>query len=150
MENNTYQAIIDKIITILNDTSLEDTVTAVINRLVSFGYTPVEEDEFAIAFSISKAKNCILNDINHASVPDGLFEVLVDMSVGEFLNAILLTGKLNLDSLDLDGTIASISEGDTTVSFNVDGSDESKVKSLISWLIGGKGCDLSCYRRIRW
>lgn len=150
MEEKTYQAIIDKIITILNDTSLEDTVTAVINRLVSFGYTPVEEDSFSISFSITKSKNYILNDINHATVPDGLFEVYVDMSVGEFMNVELLTGQLKIDNLDLDGIISSVSEGDTTVSFNAEGSDESKVKSLISWLMRGKGCDLSCYRKIRW
>jgi hypothetical protein len=72
------------------------------------------------------------------------------MICGEVLNAKFLSGQLELDALDLDGMIQSVKEGDTTVSFSAEGSDEAKLKGLLSWLIQGKGCDLLCYRRMRW
>ena len=94
--------------------------------------------------------NYVLNEINHQVVPEGLTEVVVDMVCGEVLNAKFLSGQLNLDSLDLDGMIQSVKEGDTTVSFSAEGSDEAKLKGLLSWLIHGKGSDLLCYRKMRW
>ena len=81
---------------------------------------------------------------------DGLFEVVVDMICGEVLNAKFLSGQLDLTNLDLDGVIQSVSEGDTSVSFSTEGSDEAKLKGLLSWLIQGKGSDLLCYRKMRW
>jgi hypothetical protein len=72
------------------------------------------------------------------------------MVCGEVLNAKFLSGQLDLDSLDLDGMIQSVKQGDTQVNFSAEESDEAKLKNLLSWLMNGKGCDLLCYRKMRW
>lgn len=144
------QTVIDSVNNILNDTNLTVITENVVKRLVSFGYIPTEDDAWLIAYSTKGTVNHVLNEINHTKVPEGLFEVVVDMICGETLNAKFLSGQLNLESLDLDGMIQSVKEGDTTVSFSAEGSDEAKLKGLLSWLIQGKGSDLLCYRKMRW
>lgn len=148
--NENLQTVVDSVNNVLNDTNLTTFTEDVVERLVSFGYTPTEEDAWMIAFTVKGTVNHVLNEINHAKVPEGLFEVVVDMICGEVLNAKFLSGQLDMTNLDLDGIIQSVAEGDTTVSFSVDGSDEAKLKGLLSWLIQGKGSDLLCYRRMRW
>jgi len=148
--NETVQTVVDSVNKILNDTNLTTFTEAVDKRLVSFGYTPTEEDAWMIAFTVKGTVNHVLNEINHKTVPDGLFEVVVDMICGEVLNAKFLSGQLDLTCLDLDGMIQSVSQGDTSVSFSAEGSDEAKLKGLLSWLIHGKEGDLICYRKMRW
>ena len=148
--NENLQTVVVSLNTILKDTNLIIFTEDVIKRLVSFGYTPTEEDAWMIAYTTKGTVYRVLNEINHVVVPNGLFEVVVDMICGEVLNAKFLSGQLDLNSLDLDGMIQSVTEGDTTVSFSAEGSDEAKLKGLLSWLIQGKGSDLLCYRRMRW
>lgn len=148
--NENLQAVVDSVNSILKDTNLTTHTDEVLERLVSFGYAPTDADSWLIAYSIKGATNHVLNAINHQRVPSGLSEVLVDMICGEVLNAKFLSGQLELDSLDLSGMIQSVKEGDTTVNFSAEGSDEAKLKELLSWLMQGKGCDLLCYRRMRW
>ena len=148
--NENLQTVVNSVNNILNDTNLIIFTEDVVKRLVSFGFVPTEEDAWMIAFSTKGTVNHVLNEINHAKVPDGLFEVVVDMVCGEVLNAKFLSGQLDLTNLDLDGMIQSVKEGDTTVAFSAEGSDEAKLKGLLSWLIQGKGCDLLCYRKMRW
>ena len=148
--NENIQTVVTSVNNILNDTNLTDTVESVVQRLVSFGYVPTEDDAWMIAFSTKGTVNHVLNEINHTKVPEGLFEVVVDMICGEVLNAKFSSGQLDMTGLDLDGMIESVSEGDTTVAFSAEGSDESKLKGLLSWLIQGKGSDLLCYRKMRW
>ena len=148
--NNAFQAVITSVNNILNDTNLEIITDVVVNRLVSLGYTPTDEDTWTIAFSIQKTTSHVLMQTNHKTVPEGLVETTVDMICGEFLNSKFLSGQLDLTSLDLDGMIQSVSQGDTSVSFSAEGSDEAKLKGLLSWLIHGKEGDLICYRKMQW
>ena len=148
--NENLQTVADSVKAILKDTNLADTVESVIQRLVSFGYEPIEDDAWLIAYSIKGSVNHVLNEINHKTVPDGLFEIVVDMICGEVLNAKFLSGQLDITGLDLDGMIQSVKEGDTQVNFSTEGSDEAKLQGLLSWLIQGKGSDLICYRKMRW
>ena len=145
--NENLQTVVDSVNKILKDTTFTEYV---IQRLVSFGYIPTEEDAWMIAFSTKGTVNHVLNEINHQTVPDGLREVVVDMICGEVLNTKYLSGQLDIESLDLTGMIQSVKEGDTQVNFSVEGSDEAKLKELLSWLTQGKGCDLLCYRKMRW
>jgi hypothetical protein len=144
------QTVVDSVNNILNDTNLTVFTEDVVNRLVSFGYIPTEEDAWMITYTAKGTVNHVLNEINHIKVPDGLHNVVVDMICGEVLNAKYRSGQLDMTCLDLDGMIQSVQEGDTTVSFRAEGSDESKLEGLLSWLIQGKGCDLLCYRKMRW
>ena len=148
--NENVQTVVDSVNKILKDTNHSSITQNVVERLVSFGYIPTEADSWVIAYSIKCTVNHVLNEINHLTVPKGLTEVVVDMTCGELLNAKFLSGQLELGSLDLDGMIQSVKEGDTTVNFSAEGSDEAKLKNLLSWLIQGKGCDLLCYRKMRW
>jgi hypothetical protein len=148
--NNAFQAVITSVNNILNDTNLITMAETVVNRLVSLGYTPTDEDAWQIAFSMQKTVNHVLNETNQSKVPEGLMEIATDMTCGEFLNTKFQSGQLDLNGLDLDGMIQSVSQGDTSVSFNAEGSDETKLKGLLSWLIHGKEGDLICYRKMRW
>lgn len=148
--NENLQTVVDSVNNILNDTNLNVMTENVVERLVSFGFVPTEEDAWVIAYSTKLTVNHVLNQINDTTIPKGLVEIVVDMICGEVLNAKFLCGQLDLEGLDLDGIVQSVSEGDTTVSFSADGSDESKLKDLLSWLMQGKGCDFLCYRKMRW
>ena len=148
--NENLQAVVTSVNKILKDTNLTVFTEDAVNRLVSFGYEPTEDDAWMIAYTMKGTINHVLNEINHMAIPSGLFETVVDMICGEILNAKFLSGQLDLVALDLDGMIQSVKEGDTTVSFSAEGSDESKLKGLLSWLIQGKGCDLLCFRKMRW
>ena len=147
--NEELQAVVDSVNDILKDTNPAALTEKVVCRLVSFGYIPTDEDVWMIAFAITKVQNHVLNQINHTTVPEGLMEVVVDMICGDVLNAKFLSGKLDLDSLDLSGVV-SVHQGDTTVAFDAAGSDEAKMKGMIAWLMQGKGCDFLCYRKLRW
>ena len=148
--NNTFQAVATSVNNILNDTNLTTVTEIVVERLVSLGYTPTDEDTWVIAFSMQKTVNHVLKQINHTTIPEGVAETVVDMICGEFLNAKFLSGQLDLTGLDLDGMIQSVSQGDTSVSFSAEASDETKLKGLLSWLIHGKEGDLICYRKMQW
>lgn len=145
-----FQTVFDKIRIMLNDDDLNKVTETVLQRLSSFGYTPTEDDAFSIAFGIQKVQNHILNVTNQNSVPEGLFEVMVDMVCGEVLNVLYGSGKLELDHLDLDGIVKSMTEGDSSITFETSGQGEDKVQQLIKWLMNGKGCDLLCFRKMRW
>lgn len=145
--NENLQTVVTSVNEILKDTTFTESV---IQRLVSFGYLVTEDDVWMIAYTIKGTVNHVLNEINHQTVPDGLFEVVVDMICGEVLNAKFLSGQLDLTSLDLSGAVESVSEGDTQVTFSAGESDTAKAKELFAWMISGKGCDLLCYRRMRW
>jgi aspartate oxidase len=46
--------------------------------------------------------------------------------------------------------VHSVQQGDTTVTFATSGSGGTSLTDLLDWLIKGKGCDLLCYRKMRW
>ena len=136
---------------IISNTSLSESfVELVLKRLVSFGYDLKEDDGWMICFAMQKVENHIKNSCNTTSVPDGLFNVAVDMVCGEFLFTKKQTGKLELTDLDLDGAIASISEGDTSVQFASGSSDEDKFNSFLDYLLHNGEGDFVCYRKLKW
>ena len=145
------QKVLANILTIMTNTSLsEPFYEAVLKRLVSFGYYLKEDDSWMICFAIQKTENHIKNSCNTTSVPDGLFNVAVDMVCGEFLFTMKQTGKLTLTDLDLDGAVTSISEGDTSVQFASGSSDEDKFNSFLNYLLHNKEGDFACYRKLKW
>ena len=132
-----------------NDIS-KDFCEAVVNRLQSFGYEVTENDIMSLGFAMQKVRNHINNSCNTTSVPDGLFHIAVDMSCGEFLFAKKQTGQLKIADLDLTGAITSISEGDTSVSFASDSTDESRFDELLNYLMTKGEGEFVCYRKIKW
>ena len=148
--NENLQTVVTSVNDILKDTNLNSITEIVVERLVFFGWQPTDADAWLIAFSVQKAANHVLNQTNQAVIPKGLVEIVVDMACGEILNAKYLSGQLDLENIDLNGIIQSVAEGDTTVTFSETGSDDEKIRGLLNWLIQGKGCDLLCYRKMRW
>lgn len=143
--------ILANILTILNNSSLSESLCeAILKRLTSFGYFPKEEDSWGIVFALQKIENNIKNSCNTTSIPDGLFNVAVDMVCGEFLFAKKQTGKLELADLDLDGVITQIHEGDVTVQFASGSSDEDKFNSFVNYLLHNREGDFVCYRKLKW
>ena len=149
--NETMQKILADIPNILTTSSLsEPFYEAVLNRLDSFGYELKEADTWGLCFAMQKVENHIKNFCNVSSVPDGLFNVAVDMACGEFLFTKKQTGQLEISTLDLTGAIKQISEGDTTVSFVDGASDEEKFNQMLSYLMTKGEGDFICFRKIRW
>lgn len=143
--------VLANILTIITNTSLSESFyEAVLKRLVSFGYNLEEDDGWVICFAIQKVENHIKNSCNTTSVPDGLFNVAVDMVCGEFLFAKKQTGKLELTDLDLNGAITSIKEGDIQVNFGNGTSDEEKFNSFLNYLLHNGEGDFVCYRKMKW
>ena len=130
---------------------IESSLTeSVLKRLDSFGYIPSENDVFAIGFGVQKVENIIKNDCNVTEIPEGLVCHAVDMVCGEFLSIKYRTGQLELSSLDLDGSLASVTVGGASVSFDNNTSDDGKFNALVSVLIGSGRGEFSCYRKIKW
>jgi hypothetical protein len=116
-------------------------------RLVSFGYDVTAADNWMLNFCIQKVETHIKNSCNVAEVPEGLRPVAIDMACGE-----LLFGKKQSGQgvgIDFEAAIKSVTEGDTTVTFDTSGGAEAKYDALISYLMHGE-VDLGAYRCIKW
>lgn len=115
----------------------------------SFYNINVDTDEWQIRFSTKKVINFILAETNQPSVPSGLYEVAVEMVIGEHLKRKKTTGTL--DGFDLSGAESSIKIGDTTVSYG-DGTqtDEQRLDNLITTLTKPPSTAWARWRRIRW
>lgn len=134
----------------VNSSLTEEFFNAVLQRLTFFGYILKESDDWVLCFTMQNVENHIRNSCNTPSVPSGLFNVAVDMVCGEFLLCKKQTGQLEIEGLDLDGAIASISEGDVSVSFASDSTDEEKFNRLTTFLMTRGEGDFVCYRKLKW
>lgn len=145
------QTVLANILTIMKNSSLSESFyEAVLKRLDSFGYSLDKDDGWVISFAMQKVENHIKNSCNTTSVPDGLFNVAVDMVCGEFLFTKKQTGNLDLSDLDLNGAITQIHEGDVTVQFASGSSDEDKFNQLLNYLLHNGEGDFVCYRKLKW
>lgn len=120
-------------------------------RLASFDYEVVESDEYMLTFLIQKVENHIKNITNCFQVPEGLFNVAVDMVVGEFLLNKKSMG--NLEGFNLETAIKQIQEGDTSITYAIGEGDltpEKRLDLLIDYLINRGKNELLSYRCIKW
>lgn len=150
--NETQQAVLTNIIAIMGDSNLPTSFYSdVLLRLESLGYTLKETDAWIIGFTIQKVENAIKAECNVDSIPEGLYEIAIDMVCGEFLFTLKSTGQLT--GFDLDVALKSVQAGDTNVTFAVGQgslSPEQRLDSLLSYLIHpGKG-KFVCYRKLKW
>lgn len=125
----------------------------VINRLASFGYTVVEADKWVIDFLIRKVENHIKDSCNILSIPEGLYQIAVDMVAGNFLFEKKAVDADSLAGIDLDTAVKQIQEGDTSVTFAIgEGSKtpEQRLDAVISWLMTYGEKDFVSYRCLKW
>lgn len=119
-----------------------------------------DDDVWLVCFSVRKVRSYILNYINQAAIPPGLNTVAVDMVCGNYIQMKYSAGKL--DSIDLDfeedgldhepiaRAVKTVTQGDTSVTFESVESNDSKTQRLIRALTEGKDGDLLRYRRMQW
>jgi hypothetical protein len=125
----------------------------VISRLQSLGYTVQESDSWAITFVIDKVVNTIKNACNVKTIPEGLYQVAVDMVCGEFLLAKKGSGALQGFEMDLaQAVLKQVQEGDTNVTFGVESSlsPEQRLNAAIDYLINYGKNQFVTYRRLKW
>ena len=130
---------------------MENIKDKVVKLLTKIGYTPTEEDDFLIDFSIDKVENDIKNYCNISEIPDGLAYVFCYRVAGEFLNAMKNSGSLDIENMKLNTAfVTSISMGDTSTSFSDKNSDENRINSLINYLLTTGQDSINAYRCIKW
>lgn len=125
----------------------------VIDRLKSFGYTVTEADSWVLGFIIDKVENHIKNSCNILTIPDGLYQIAVDMAVGNFLFEKKAVDADSLAGIDLSAAVKQIQEGDTSVTYAIgEGSrtPEQRLDAVISWLMSHGEKDFVSYRRLVW
>lgn len=154
-ENNDIKPIIESIVKTINkEEANEELIEMVLKRLLSFGYKISEKDSWMITFCIQKVENHIKNSCNISEIPDELKEIEVDRICGEFLFSKKQSGQLNTENgFDIDRAIKQVQAGDTNVTFAIgEGSEtlETKLNSLISYLLNVGEGDFICYRQMKW
>ena len=122
-------------------------------RLASFGYELLDSDETLLSFSVQKAENTVKNQCSLSEIPEGLFNIAVDMAVGEFLLAKKTFAPDDIAGLDLNAAVERIQQGDSDTVFAVGKGSltaEQRLDALIKHLLQSGREQFSCYRRIRW
>lgn len=126
----------------------EELKEEVIQRLKSLNYTVVQTDEFALQFIIDKVEQDIKNKTNQDEVPSELHFVFIDRVCGEFLRS-MMAYKLMSDE-QIDSLVASIKEGDTNISFDVNSSPQAKFDAYTKYLANSGSNDFAKFRRFVW
>lgn len=125
----------------------------VIQRLASFGYIVTEADTWVLKFIIEKTENHIKNSCNILEIPNGLYQIAVDMACGNFLYEKKAVDADSLEGFDLEVAVKQIQEGDTNVTFALgEGSStpEQRLDAFLSYLISYGEKDFVSYRCMKW
>ena len=122
-------------------------------RIESFGYEFKNSDKVILDFAIQKVENTIKNECNVNEIPEGLFNIAVDMAAGEFLLSKKTFAPEDLSGFDLSYAVKQIQTGDTNTVFAMgDGSltDEQRLDAFINHLLTYGRKEFLCYRKLRW
>ena len=117
-------------------------------RLTSLGYECVESDDFALDFVIKKVEQYIKHFCNISSVPDCLEYAMIDMVCGDFLMQKKTMGQLT--SIQIEGIVKRLTEGDTTIEYNVTTDREATFNAYLDKMVSGHNADLLAHRKMRW
>lgn len=127
-------------------------VEAIIEKLRFFGYSADESDINLIKYFLSDVIQYIYNFCHINEIPKELFKTVIDMTVYKFLKMKLATGVKINDFIDFSSCgIASITEGDVSVSYN--NSDKNKLVNIFMTELdnlGNKDRELIAFRKIKW
>ena len=88
---------------------------AAVARLAMLGYEVTNEDETGLEYLTIKCEADLLENINHSTLPTGLFFTLVDMVAGQFMYDKKASGTL--EGFSFAAPAKSITEGDIAVTF---------------------------------
>ncbi len=127
-------------------------VQDVITQLKAYGYNSTDDDTLSIRLAIEKAEEYIKNFCHLKEIPVELYNIAVEIAAGNILKTKLSIGENVNDLIDMEAcNIASITEGDVSVSYN-SGSDNNNVSwytAFIDSLIS-RDNDLMHFRKLRW
>lgn len=128
-----------------------DIFAAVTERLKGIGYSVTEADHMALDYHIMKAEAVLRRKTNQPEVPDGLLYVWTDMAAGMFLQEKKTTGALS-GIYDFSAPAKSISEGDTSVTFEIAdaGSFEDQFDSMLARMVSPDEELILSFRRLVW
>ncbi|UWD48759.1 hypothetical protein NYR90_00130 [Clostridioides difficile] len=132
---------------------VDNMVDNIEKRLQGFGYTLKDGDKWLIDFVREKIENSIKLDCNINEIPKELYNIEIDMIVGEFLFTKKNMGQLDIESINFEAVEKSISEGDTKVDFAIgSGSQtpEQRFDSLIAYLTTYGKNKILTFRCLRW
>lgn len=120
-------------------------------RLACFGHDNLSEgDKRILMFLLDKVKQSVRNFINVGKIPDGLHYQVVDAVCAEFLKVKYALGKINVEFASTP--VASIKEGDTTVTYGTTSTTLSPQKIFLTILdsMGLSKSEMCRYRRLVW
>lgn len=126
----------------------------VVMRLKFFKYDVPESEKSIIDYVILKVLSSVNNKTNQCyttdDVPYGLYSIVVDKVVGEFL--MFKKNMGDIPELDLSPVEKQIQVGDTNTVYAVEtiSSPEKRYDALINFLIFGRDDELVRYRRLAW
>lgn len=125
-----------------------DIVQDVIGRLLEFKVSA--DPGVALSFAIAQAREIMLANLNLDEIPDGLYYKFVDLAAGLYLRPKFAVG--DLDGFDIDAAVASVKEGDTTVSYLTTAglSEGERISTFLTYLLTLPETMLSRYRRFVW
>lgn len=127
-------------------------IGAIKNKIKALGYEEFTgTDDALIDTAFWDASEHIKNICNIGAIPRGLEHVLCDMVCGEFLYQRYAAGKLP-ETFVFETPVASISEGDVSISF-ASGGAQSAEQRFLAYVNKLRKPDKSCfvrYRKVSW
>lgn len=126
-------------------------VQAVIDYLKGIGYNPIYDDQQLIEFLVNDVANGIAIDCNVTELPEELNGIVVQRTVGRFLETKAFNGSL-YDTLNISYVAKKIVEGDTTIEMGVpDGQTPHKIiNDYIKTMKEYGKRQIAAFRKIKW
>lgn len=124
-------------------------VDALIKLKMLLGITG-EDKDVLLQFALDDTKTTILNYCNLSFIPKGLETVWLKMAIEFYKSSGASTGSINVGA-SASGKVSSISEGDTSVSFDTSNStgSTSAQTSTTDGLINNYIVQLNQFRKVR-
>ena len=118
------------------------------NMLLGYNYTLQDNDKL---FDIILHKNLqnLKNILNRKEVPDELYYVFLCRCVGEYLNTKYSTNTLNIDTLNFEPMLASLTEGGVSMSFKGNTNQET-FSNVVQRLMDYGNQEIYRYRFVGW
>lgn len=126
----------------------------VVMRLKFFKYDVPESEKSIIDYVILKVLSSVNNKTNQCyttdDIPYGLYSIIVDKVVGEFL--MFKKNMGDISEIDLSPMEKQVQMGDTSITYAIENviSPEKRFDILVSFLISSRDDELLKYRRLAW
>ncbi|MGN1318067.1 MAG: hypothetical protein ACI4VF_03560 [Lachnospirales bacterium] len=119
----------------------------VVRKLKCYDVEVVASDITIIELAANSTEEYIKNFCNIKEIPTELYNTAVDMCCGIFLKTKTSIGTLNV--IDASGDVASITEGDVSISFKNGTGSATIMQDTIKKLCN-KDSELIVFRKLRW